>query len=115
AKYTFRNPEGMYTTAFGLIMNADSYDDLSAAHKKCIDGMTGVDMARRVGKWWDEADELGYVKFAEMGGKVTDASAAEQAYFREKTAGVEAKVLAGISERGVDAAAALDYFRAQLK
>jgi TRAP-type C4-dicarboxylate transport system substrate-binding protein len=115
AKYTFRNPEGMYTTAFGLIMNADTYGDLSAAHKKCIDGMTGVDMARRVGKWWDEADELGYVKFAEMGGTVTDASAAEQAYFREKTAGVEAKVLAGISERGVDAAAALDYFRSQLK
>ena len=115
AKYTFRNPEGMYTTAFGLIMNADSYDDLSAAHKKCIDSMTGVDMSRRVGKWWDQADEKGYKKFSEMGGTVTDASAAEQAYFREKTAGVEAKVLAGISERGVDAAAALEYFRSQLK
>jgi hypothetical protein len=77
--------------------------------------MTGVDMARRVGKWWDEADELGYEKFAEMGGVVTDANAAEQAYFREKTAGVEAKVLAAISERGVDASAALKYFRSQLK
>ena len=50
-----------------------------------------------------------------MGGVVTDANAAEQAYFREKTAGVEAKVLAAISERGVDASAALKYFRSQLK
>ena len=115
AKYTFRNPEGMYTTAFGLIMNSDSYGDLSDAHKKCIDGMTGVDMSRRVGKWWDQADEKGYKKFSEMGGTVTDASAAEQAYFREKTAGVEAKVLAGINDRGVDGAAALKYFRSQLK
>jgi TRAP-type C4-dicarboxylate transport system substrate-binding protein len=105
----------MYTTAFGLIMNSDTYDDLSAAHKKCIDGMTGVDMARRVGKWWDEADALGYEKFGEMGGTVTDASAAEQAYFREKTAGVEDQVLAAIDGRGVDAAAALEYFRSQLK
>ena len=114
AKHTFRNPEGMYTTAFGLIMNSDTYDDLSAAHKKCIDGMTGVDMARRVGKWWDEADALGYEKFAEMGGTVTDASADEQAYFREKTAAIEAGVLAAIDERGVDGAAALKYFRSQL-
>ena len=96
-------------------MNSDSYDDLPSAHKKCIDGMTGVDMARRVGKWWDEADELGYAKFGEMGGTVTDASAAEQAYFREKTSGVEAQVLSAIDGRGVDAAAALEYFRSQLK
>jgi len=50
-----------------------------------------------------------------MGGTVTDASAAEQAYFREKTADVEANVLAAINDRGVDGAAALDYFRSQLK
>ena len=37
AKYSLHNPDGMYTTAFAVIMNNDSYNDLSAAHKKCID------------------------------------------------------------------------------
>jgi len=115
AKHTFRNPAGMYTTAFGLIMNSDTYNDLSAAHRKCIDDMRGVEMSRQIGKWWDEADQLGYEKFAEMGGVVTDASAAEQAYFAEKTSGIEAKVVAAASARGIDGTAALAYFRSLLK
>jgi TRAP-type C4-dicarboxylate transport system substrate-binding protein len=115
AKHTYKNPQGMYTTAFGLIMNSDSYDDLSAAHKACIDKMTGVEMARTIGKFWDDADALGLEKFGEVGGKVTMASAADQAYFAEKTAGIEAKVVAAASERGIDGAAALAYYRAQLK
>ena len=115
AKHTYSNPQGMYTTAFGLIMNSDSYDDLSVAHKACVDKLTGVEMARRVGTYWDEADALGLEKFKEAGGKLTVASAADQAYFAEKTAGIEAKVVAAASERGVDGAAALAYFRSQLK
>ena len=115
AKHTYSNPQGMYTTAFGLIMNSDSYGDLSDAHKACVDKLTGVDMARRVGTYWDEADALGLEKFKEVGGKLTVASAADQAYFAEKTAGIEAKVVTAASERGIDAAAALAYFRSQLK
>ena len=105
----------MYTTAFGLIMNSDSYDGLSAAHKACVDKLTGVEMSRRVGTYWDEADALGLEKFKEAGGKLTVASAADQAYFADKTAGIEAKVVAAASERGVDGAAALAFFRSQLK
>ena len=105
----------MYTTAFGLIINSDSYDDLSDAHKACVDKLTGVDMARRVGTFWDEADELGLKKFKEMGGKLTVASAEDQAYFAEKTAGIEAQVVAAASERGIDGAAALAYYRSLLK
>ena len=51
AKYTFRNPEGMYTTAFGLIMNADSYDDLSAASSA-----SGGRHGTPVGKWFANAN-----------------------------------------------------------
>ena len=39
AKYSLSNPDGMYTTAFAVIMNNDTYNDLSASHKKCIDDM----------------------------------------------------------------------------
>ena len=114
AKYSYRNPAGMYTTAFGLIINADTYDGLSSAQQKCIDSMTGVEMAKRIGAWWDEADVIGEKMFLEMGGTIVEASAADQAYYAEKTAGVEAKIVGEASSRGIDAAAALAYFRAQL-
>jgi len=114
AKYTFRNPDGMYTTSFGLLMNDDSYNDLSDKHRKCIDDMRGVELSRKIGKYWDEADDLGYKKFAEMGGTVTDASPAERAYYKEKTSGIEAQIVAAASDRGVDGKAALAYYRSLL-
>ena len=52
AKFTYRNPQGMYTTAFGLIMNDETYNDLSAAHRKCIDDIRGVSMASQIGEYW---------------------------------------------------------------
>ena len=72
-------------------------------------------MSRKIGNFWDEADTLGRQKFEEMGGKLTVASAEDQAYFAEKTAGIEAKVVAAATERGVDGAAALAYYRSLLK
>jgi len=114
AKFTYRNPNGMYTTAFGLIMNDDTYNGLSAAHRKCIDDMRGVSMASQIGMYWMEADEYGQQKFKEMGGKITDASAADQAYFNEKTSGIEGMVLDAVNSRGIDGAAALAYYRSLL-
>jgi TRAP-type C4-dicarboxylate transport system substrate-binding protein len=114
AKFTYRNPNGMYTTAFGLIMNDDTYNDLAAAHRTCIDDMRGVSMASQIGMYWMEADELGKEKFEEMGGKITDANAAEQAYFAEKTAGIEAQIIEAVNGRGIDGDAALAYYRSLL-
>ena len=71
-------------------------------------------MSRKIGNFWDEADTLGRQKFEEMGGKLT-VRAEDQAYFAEKTAGIEAKVVAAATERGVDGAAALAYYRSLLK
>ena len=115
AKYTYNNPQGMYTTAFGLIINAETYDSLSDAHRKCVDGFTGPEAARRIGKLWHEADERGLKEFTSVGGVVTDASPAEQAYFAEKTANLEAQVVEAAAARGIDASAALAYYRSLLK
>ena len=72
-------------------------------------------MARKVGTYWDKADALGLEKFKEMGGQLTVASAEDQAYFAEKTAGIEATVVSAASARGIDGAAALAYYRSLLK
>ena len=113
-KHTYRNTDGIYTTSFAIPMNKDTYDGLSAPHRKCIDDMRGVKMAAKVGSFWDAADDLGMAEGQKAGLVVMDASDADKAYFKELTAGIEADVLAAIDGRGVDGKAALAYFKSQL-
>ena len=47
--------------------------------------------------------------------KLSGKQALAQKLAADKSAGIEAKVVAAASERGVDGAAALAYFRSQLK
>lgn len=114
-KYSYKNPDGMYTTSFGLILNNDTYEGLSDAHRACIDGMRGVELARQIGKFWDEADVFGIKQAeAEFGLKVIEVSAEDRAYFKEATAGITADVLEEVAGRGVDGQVALDYLKSQL-
>lgn len=114
-KHTFRNPDGMYTTSFGLIMNSKTYNGLTSAHKKCVDGIRGVPMSRKIGGFWDAADALGEKEAIKMGVKITEPNAAERAYYTKITSKIEADVLAQISKRGVDGKAALAFFKSQIK
>lgn len=116
AKYSYVNPDGMYTTSFAIILNSDTYDGLSDANRKCVDDMRGVEMSRWIGKVWDEADTLGREKaVADNGLNIVEMDADQRAYFKEKTAGIEAAVIEEVNGRGVDAAAALDYLKSQIK
>ncbi|MFK7755190.1 MAG: TRAP transporter substrate-binding protein [Sedimentitalea sp.] len=115
-KYSYVNPDGMYTTSFGLILNGDTYSDLSDANRKCVDDMRGVDMARWIGKIWDEADDFGRAKaVADNGLSIIEMDADQRAYFKEKTAGILDTVLADVDGAGVNGAEALAYFKSQIK
>jgi TRAP-type C4-dicarboxylate transport system substrate-binding protein len=115
-KYSYVNPDGMYTTSFGLIMNADSYDGLSDANRKCVDDIRGVEMARWIGKIWDEADTFGREKAtADNGLQTIEMDADQRAYYKEKTAGIEAAVVAEVDGVGVSGAEALVYLKSQIK
>jgi len=114
-KFSFKNPDGMYTTSFGLILNADTYSDLSDEHKACVDKSSGVEAARTIGKFWDGADAVGIEESAKKGSVIIEASEEERAYFKELTSGIEAEVLAEVESRGVDAAAAFEFMKSQLQ
>ena len=115
-KYSYVNPDGMYTTSFGILMNSDTYEGLSDANRKCVDDMRGVEMARWVGKVWDEADDFGRDKAtADNGLQTIEMDADQRAYFAEKTAGIEASVVAEVDGAGVNGAEALEYLKSQIK
>ena len=114
AKFSFHNPDGMYTTAFAIVMNNDTYEGLSSTERDCVDGMRGVDLARTVGWFWDDADKVGASAASSYGHELTIASDAERQYFKDATAGVTTDVLSKVSAKGVDAEAALAYFKQQV-
>ena len=114
AKFSLHNPDGMYTTAFGIVMNSDTYNDLDSAQRDCVDEMSGVNLSRTIGWFWDDADKFGASAAAAYGHELTIASEEERAYFKEATAGVTDDVVSKINAKGVDGAAALAYFIEQV-
>jgi TRAP-type C4-dicarboxylate transport system substrate-binding protein len=116
AKYSYLNPDGMYTTSFALLLNQDTYDGLSEENRKCIDDMRGVELSRQIGKVWDEADDIGReLAVSENGLQIIEMDEDQRAYYKEKTAGIEAAVLEEVNGLGIDAAAALEYLKSQIK
>ncbi len=117
-KYALSNPDGMYTTSFGLIMSDESYNGLSDEHKACVDGMRGVEMARRIGQFWDQADLVGIAAAQkDFGLQLNEASDEARAYYKEATAGIRADVLKEVDSREIDGTAqeALDYMLSNIK
>ena len=116
AKFSYVNPDGMYTTSFAVMLNQDTYDGLSEANRKCVDDMRGVEMSRWIGKMWEEADDFGREKaVSENGLQIIEMDEDQRAYFKEKTAGIEAAVLEEVNGRGIDAAAALEHLKSNIK
>ena len=114
AKFSLDNPDGMYTTAFGIVMNNDTYEGLDTTQRGCVDSMRGVSLSRIIGWFWDDADKFGASAAASYGHELTIASDEERAYFTEVTSSVSTDIVAKISAAGVDGAAALAYFKEQV-
>ncbi|MDG1997753.1 MAG: hypothetical protein P8I79_01280, partial [Amylibacter sp.] len=73
------------------------------------------EMARWVGKIWDEADAFGLKKAtADNGLQTIEMDAGQRAYYKDKTSGIEAAVIAEVDGAGVDGAEALAYLKSQL-
>ena len=114
AKFSLDNPDGVYTTAFGIVMNNDAYEGLDTTQRGCVDSMRGVSLSRIIGWFWDDADKFGASAAASYGHELTIASDEERAYFTEVTSSVSTDIVAKISAAGVDGAAALAYFKEQV-
>jgi TRAP-type C4-dicarboxylate transport system substrate-binding protein len=56
-KYWTKAPGGLYRTSFGVVMNRDTYDKLSAQDKAAVDRLAGERLARKFGQAWDKSDK----------------------------------------------------------
>lgn len=114
-KYATQVPGGLYNTSFVLAMNEAKFKSLSEADQDAIMSVSGEHFARLAGKAWDVADRDGLASFKAAGGEVITASPAFVADIKARTASLEVAWEKEAKAKGVDGAAILAAFRAEIK
>jgi TRAP-type C4-dicarboxylate transport system substrate-binding protein len=105
----------MYSSAFGFFMNEGKWGKLSKDDQAAIEKVSGEHLARMAGASWDEADRKGLEALKKSGVKIVNADPALVAEVRKRSAPIVDDWIKKASARGVDAARALEEFRAELK
>jgi TRAP-type C4-dicarboxylate transport system substrate-binding protein len=114
-KYATIFPGGFYSSAFGWFMNQDKWNKLSKQDQDIVMAESGEKLARIAGKSWDDADEVGTAAMKKAGVQITPASATLIKDVEVAQKKLEAQWVKDANAKGVDGAAALAAFRAELK
>lgn len=111
AKFVFLQPDGMYLGSFGVFLCPDFMASLSAGDRAAIMEVSGERLSAFAGKVWGENDDNGLAAARAAGNEVVTAPESERQKFRDLAAGLDDEWLNEVSDRDVDAKAALDEFR----
>jgi TRAP-type C4-dicarboxylate transport system substrate-binding protein len=110
----FTVPGGLYNVSFFVAMNKDKWNALSPEDQQAIEAISGEALARRAGEMWKREDADAYAKMQEQGYKTTlpEGEFADQlnAVFDQ----YEQDWITSIAETGLDGAAMLKAFRADV-
>ena len=107
-------PGGMYNVSFVMMMNEGRYNALAKADRDAIDKLSGEHFARLAGKAWDAADAAGIEAQKAAGISVKTASPAFVAEIKTRVDPVEQAWYAEIKPKGLDGAALMKEFRAEI-
>jgi TRAP-type C4-dicarboxylate transport system substrate-binding protein len=108
-------PGGMYSSAFGFFMNEDKWNKLSKQDQAIIEKYSYEYAARSNGRSWDAADQKGLDALKKAAVKIVRADPAFVAEVRKRSAPIVDDWIKKASAKGVDAKAALQEFRAEIK
>jgi len=108
-------PGGMYSSAFGFFMNEDKWNKLSKQDQAIIEKHSYEYAARSNGQSWDAADQKGIESLKKANAKIVRADPAFTAEVRRLSAPIIEDWIKKASAKGVDAKAALEEFRAEIK
>ncbi len=107
-------PGGLYNTSFVMMMNQAKYDALPKADRDAIDKLSGEHFTHLAGRAWDAADAAGVAAMKAAGIPIATANAAFVAEAKRRLDPVEQAWIAEIKPRGVDGAALMREFRAEI-
>lgn len=116
AKNVYEMPGGFYRGSFSVIMSQEKFDSLPEDMQKALDEQVfGETASRMMGAVWDDSDVRARAETeAAADNKIVTASAEDQARFAEMGARVRDKVIAEITEAGIDGQAAYEMMRAEM-
>lgn len=110
AKNIYEMPGGFYRGSFSVIMSQERFDSLPAEVQTALEeNVFGEPASRMMGAVWDSGDEAARKMTMEADdNKIVVASEADQAKFAKMAEEVRAKVIAEVTEAGVDGQAAYE-------
>lgn len=104
----------IYSTSFSVFINQDKWAEISAEDQAAIMSVSGEVLGAAFGARWNKAAEGAIAAYAEAGIEVVQADPAFEAALTEASVFVTEGWLKAASEAGIDGAAALDFYKAQL-
>lgn len=107
-------PGGLYYTSFFLVMNENTFNKLSKQDQDALMRVSGENYAKISGKAFDRWDPIGIEAAKKQGVEVTTANPQLTAEIKERTRPVIDAWIAEADKKGIDAEAALEYFRAEV-
>jgi TRAP-type transport system periplasmic protein len=108
-------PGGLYNVSFGLWMNEAKFKSLPKADQDAIMKVSGEHYARMAGKVWDREDDAGLKAMQADKVIVRTASPELVAEIKAKTEGLEKAWYNEAKAKGIDGAAVMAEFRAEIQ
>src|SRR5256714_2637115 len=108
-------PGGMYSSSFGFFMNEEKWNKLSKQDQAIIEKHSYEYAARSNGQSWDAADQKGLEALKKANARIMRADAAFVGEVRKRSEPIIEDWIKKASTKGVDARAALNEFRAEIK
>lgn len=107
-------PGGLYRSSQYVIMNRGKWETLRPEDRSAIDQVSGEALAALAGDVWDAADRAGMEAIRAAGAEVQEARSELLAEIKSRLAPLETAWIARARAKGVDGAAALSFYRAEI-
>lgn len=113
-KHALKVPGGLYNTSFFMVLNKKKWEALAAADQNAVMSVSGESFARWAGKVWDEKEAAGTKALQARGVAFRTANAQLLNDMKKHLARYENDWVAQAKQRGVDGAAVLRAFKAEI-
>lgn len=113
--YSLTFPGGLYRDAHYMVMNQNTWDELSEQDQKAIMAVSGETMAWIAGKAWDAHDVAATNILRAQGHEVREAEGELLEEVKKRVANLEEEWIERANEMGVDGKAALEFYAAEIE